>query len=52
MSESTISARGRTTVPRQVREQLGAALATMAGRQPLRTFDKAAAQVDGARLLT
>jgi len=30
---------------------LHAALATMAGRQPLWTFDKAAAQVDGARLL-
>jgi len=30
---------------------LHAALAMMAGRQPLWTFDKAAAQVDGARLL-
>ena len=30
---------------------LHAALATMAGAQPLWTFDKAAAKVDGARLL-
>lgn len=31
---------------------LHAALALMAGEQPLWTFDKAAAKVDGARLLT
>jgi len=31
---------------------LHAALATQAGEQPLWTFDKAAAKVDGARLLT
>lgn len=66
MAESTITSKGQTTVPSDIRAHVQAkpgtrlvwsampvhiALATQAGEQPLWTFDKGAAKVIGAQLI-